>query len=302
MEQEELLKNWKSEGNHISYGPFNHKVFIKEIGNTEAASENTLLIIHGFPESSWSFHKVIHGLTNRFDRIIMCDMLGYGYSDKPTHGYTYSLFEQADVILSVWQHFKVKGGHVLSHDMGDSVGTENVARHVNGLLPIWFSDGIQSFTFTNGSMVLDLAKLRITQKLTLSRYGKLLNKIVTKKIFTQQVSSAHGNENLTLQDINGLWHLNTLEQGHRKTYLTIKYLNDRKRFEKTRWLPALSKFDRPVHLCWGEDDQVARIEMAYYLKENVCPQATLTSMKSTGHFCQLGNPEQWLESVLSYYK
>ena len=83
-----------------------------------------------------------------FDRIILFDMAGYGLSDKPVEGFTYSLMEQADLALQVWQHLGVKGGHLLAHDMGDSVATELVARHVSNLLPAWFAAGFQSFTFT----------------------------------------------------------------------------------------------------------------------------------------------------------
>ena len=84
--------------------------------------------------------------------------------------------------------------------------------------------------------------------------------------------------------------------------MTIKYLNDRKRFEKTRWLPALGQTKLPVHLCWGNEDKVARVEMAHYLKGNVCKNATLTIMDGVGHFCQLGSPEKWVESVSTFYK
>jgi pimeloyl-ACP methyl ester carboxylesterase len=79
-------------------------------------------------------------------------------------------------------------------------------------------------------------------------------------------------------------------------------LTDRKRFEKTRWLPALAQTTLPIHLCWGDDDAVARVEMAHYLKENVCKNATLTIMHGLGHFCQLDNPEKWVENVTTFYK
>ncbi len=295
------ISEWQASGEYIPYGPFGHQVFVKSIGSQTASPEKTLLLIHGFPESSFSYHKIVDAMTTRFDRIILFDMLGYGHSDKPTEHYTYSLFEQADVLFTVWKYFGIKGGHMLSHDMGDSVATEIVARHVNSLRPIWFSEGLQSITFTNGSMVLDLADLRITQKLLLSRLGPYMKGMVNYKLFYQQVTSAHGNDNLTDQDIEDLWTLNSLQNGQRKTYLTIKYLNDRKRFEKTRWLPALSKCDVPIHICWGEDDRVARIEMAHYLKEKICPLAQLTPMKDVGHFCQIGSPEKWVNSVLAFY-
>jgi len=151
-------------------------------------------------------------------------------------------------------------------------------------------------------MVLDLADLRVTQKLLLSKYGSTFNKITTYKIFSQQVRSAHGNGNLTQEDIDILWEGNKLKDGHRKTYLTIKYLHDRRRFEKTRWLPALSQTKLPIHLSWGDEDNVARVEMAFFLKKEVCKDANLTIMKGLGHFCQLGSPEKWVYHVTDYYQ
>ncbi|MFK7773749.1 MAG: alpha/beta fold hydrolase [Saprospiraceae bacterium] len=296
------LSIWKNSGEFISYGSFQHQLFVKQLGNPTASANQTLLLIHGFPESSYSFHKVVNRLLEKFDRIILFDLLGYGLSDKPTENYTYSLFEQADTVFKVWKHFDIKGGHLLAHDMGDSVATEIVARHENGLMPAWFSEGLQSLTFTNGSMVLELASLRITQKILLSNYGHLLKNLTTFKLFNQQVRSAHGNKNLSAEDIQLLWEGNTLQDGHKKTYLTIKYLNDRKRFEKTRWLPALAQTKLPVHICWGDDDAVARIEMAHYLKENICQNATLTIMKGLGHFCQLGSPQKWVKYVGRFFE
>ncbi len=296
------LSQWKASGSFMPFGPFQHQVFIKELGSSDAQPDDTLLLIHGFPESSYSYHAVVDGLMKHFQRIILFDLIGYGWSDKPKHHYSYSLFEQADVALTVWKHFGIQGGHLLAHDMGDSVATELLARHEHGLLPQWFSKGFKSITFTNGSMVLDLAQLRTTQKILLSRFGPWMGQLTRFQLFQQQIRSAHGNNRLSEENIYNLWAGNTLQDGHKKSYLTIKYLNDRKRFEKTRWLPALGQTQLPIHLCWGNEDAVARVEMAHYLKNEVCKNAQLTIMEGLGHFCQLGSPEQWTEHILDYFK
>ncbi len=170
---------WEESGEYIDFE--DHKLFVKEIGEKTASSDRTLLLLHGFPESSFSFHLVTSHLLRYFDRIVMFDMIGFGLSDKPSSNYSYSLLKQADSALAVWKYFGVKGGHLLAHDMGDSVATEIVARHENGILPAWFLEGLQSLTFTNGSMVLELADLRITQKILLSNYGHLLKNLTTDK-------------------------------------------------------------------------------------------------------------------------
>jgi pimeloyl-ACP methyl ester carboxylesterase len=188
--------------------------------------------------------------------------------------------------------------------MGTSVLTEIVARHVNQQLPSWFSSGIKSLTFTNGSMVLELASLRMMQKLLMNKtVGPLLSRLSRYSLFRKTIISAHGAP-IDEGDIELLWQNCVMQDGHKKNHHIIRYLNDRKRFEKTRWLPALRIASKSLatHICWGTADQVAKVEMAHYLKERVCPSAKLTLMPGAGHFCQLGSPELWVESVLAFYR
>lgn len=297
------IDNWKASGTYIrSAKADDMMVFAKEVGNPSASPDQTLLLLHGFPESSFSFHLVLDGLSDHFERIILFDFPGYGLSDKHKIGYSYSLLDQADIALEVWKHFGVTGGHLLAHDMGDSVATELVAREVEKSLPSWFSIGLKSYTLTNGSMVLALAKLRITQKLLLTPLGSILSGIINSKIFHLQIKSANGDAPLDELEIARLWEMVLHNDGNKITHLTIKYLNDRKRYEAKRWLPALVNTKIPIHLCWGDKDNVAKVEMAYHLKEKVCPQASLSIMEGAGHFCQLGSPEAWLGAVLYFYE
>ncbi|CAM1360501.1 alpha/beta fold hydrolase [Tenacibaculum xiamenense] len=302
MIKDKELKDWEASGVYINSNKGNGlKIFAKEVGISSASSDKTLLLLHGFPESSFSYHLVLNGLLKHFERIVLFDFPGYGFSDKPIKGYSYSLLEQADIALEVWKHFGIVGGHLLAHDMGNSVATELVAREVEKSLPNTFSDGFKSYTFTNGSVVLELADLRIMQKLLLTKLGKYLAKISTKWIFRHQVRSAHGDSPLDEKEIKRLWDMTTYNKGKRVTYLTIKYIFDRRKYEAKRWLPALKNTEIPVHICWGDKDEVAKVEIAYYLKEKVCPNAQLTIMKGVGHFGQLGLPSIWLDSVLSFY-
>lgn len=41
-----------------------------------------MLLIHGFPSSSFDYHKVIEELSMYYN-VIMVDHLGFGFSDKP---------------------------------------------------------------------------------------------------------------------------------------------------------------------------------------------------------------------------
>lgn len=309
----DLVYSWEGLGDFLSLdygGSAGLKVFYRDIGDKFAGASRTLVLIHGFPESSYSFHKVIDGLGQYFQRIIAVDLPGYGLSDKPDgEHYSYSLIEQADILLSVLHRLSVRGAHMLAHDMGTSVLTEIAHRDAETLLPKSFDTGVLSYTFTNGSMMLEHAELRLMQKLLLTPLGKWIAKLSNFTTFEKTVLSAHGvaqfdPEGLTDEDIKMLWCFQSRAGGQEKLYLTIRYLNDRKRFQNIRWLPALTRLNdsRPIHICWGEADQVARKAMAVELKNRICVDAKLTLMPGVGHFCQIGSPEQWLDAVLEFYR
>ena len=312
VECDTLAKQWLNSGATKSLGR-DLKVFYRDYGDSSAAAERTLLVLHGFPESSYSFHRVVDGLQDHFLRVVLFDMPGYGLSDKPTpENYSYSLIDQADVALKLWESIGVKGGHVLAHDMGTSVLTELAYRDAHDLLPEQFSAGIRSYTFTNGSMMLEHADLRIMQKILLSRFGTYAAKLSRYPVFRKQLMSAHGvsaksdnPENILKEiDIEMLWHFQSLNKGQSRMPFIIRYLNDRKRFQNNRWLPSLKELESkiPIHICWGEADQVARPVMAKELKQRFAPSATLTLMPGVGHFCQLGSPSTWLNAILGFYK
>jgi len=301
------LNEWSTSGAFFVLPLLDLRVFYQDFGDTQADADQTCLLVHGFPESSYSFHKVVEGLLQRFKRVVIVDMPGYGLSDKPGAEYSYSLIAQADAIMLTYRELGITGGHVICHDMGTSVVTEWLARYVNKQTPAWFSDSFKSVTFTNGSMVLGLAKLRLMQKLLLKEnLGPLISHLASFSMFEKTVLSAHGAQDqhqLDNHDLQLLWENVALQDGHKKNHLVIKYLIDRRRFEESRWLPSLPLASQtvPIHFCWGDADQVARIEMARYLHKTICPNSTLTEMQGVGHFCQLGSPEVWLENVLRFY-
>ena len=294
------VQDWRRAGNILHWPHGDCSIFYRDIGDGGATPERTLMLVHGFPESGFSFHKVIDRLAGAFDRVVLVDFPGFGLSDKPL-GLSYSLIEQADALLFVWRELALRGGHVLGHDMGDSVVTEIIARSVQGALPAWFDAGLQSATFTDGNMVMEKAALVPMQKLLRNHtFGPVLSKLATRRTFRNQVASANGAP-FDIQDIDTMWRLNALQDGHRLSWKIIRYLDDRDRFQNPRWLRALSRFAGPVHICWGASDRVSPPAVAQYLKREVCPNAALTLMDGVGHFCQLQAPEVWCDAVLGFY-
>ncbi|HAP70608.1 MAG TPA: hypothetical protein DCR04_12940, partial [Flavobacteriales bacterium] len=62
------LKTWGEEGEYITFGSNSYKMFVRQFGDENASSAKTLLLIHGFPESSYSYHGIVDGMLKTFDR------------------------------------------------------------------------------------------------------------------------------------------------------------------------------------------------------------------------------------------
>ena len=81
----------------------------------------------------------------------------------------------------------------------------------------------------------------------------------------------------------------------------IGYLRERRRFEKSRWLPAVRDCEAPVQICWGADDAVAPVAIARRLKSEVRPDAKLIVIDGLGHFAQIQDPEAWFEALSPFW-
>lgn len=71
---------WEKRGEYINC--FGFKVFAIQEGEFKIP-EKTLMLLHGYPESSFVFKEQMELLKKHFSCIIAFDYIGFGLSDKP---------------------------------------------------------------------------------------------------------------------------------------------------------------------------------------------------------------------------
>ncbi|NWZ23358.1 MEST protein, partial [Asarcornis scutulata] len=98
-------------------------------------SSDVVVLLHGFPTSSYDWSKIWEGLTLRFRRVVALDFVGFGFSDKP-RPHRYSIFEQASIVEGLLRHLGLhrSGINLVSHDYGDTVAQELLHRSQK---PLW---------------------------------------------------------------------------------------------------------------------------------------------------------------------
>lgn len=266
-----------------------HKHFVYDSDNDKPP----LLILHGYPTCTYDYHKVLPLLENLY-RVVMHDHLGFGFSDKPLD-YSYSLMEQADQALLLWQQLGISEGVVLAHDYGTSVVTEILARQQR------FKNSsftIKQLVLCNGSMHVEMAQLRFIQKLLLNPWiGPWVSKLSSRRTLAKNLKNTFGNPSLiSTVEIDALWEMMTHNQGRKVLYQTTQYIKQRYTHWH-RWIGALQSTDLLVHIIWAEADPVAVVQMAHTLHHEI-NNSQLKILAHLGHFPMLENPSVWASTVL----
>ena len=286
--------DWKSKGEFITVN--DRKLFVIDTSSFFSSDNKipteTMVILHGYPTSSYDYYKVLPELSKHY-RVIIHDHLGFGFSDKPLD-YSYSLIDQADVALQLWQQLGVKKTHLLAHDYGTSVATEIIARNNNHELTI----EIEKLTLCNGSMHIELSQLRTIQKLLKNKWlGKYVAKLTTYAIFSKNLRNVYFDKTkVSNNELKDMWMQLEYNEGRKVIHKLSQYINERYTYWN-RWIGALKETNLQTNIVWAKNDPVAVPAIARLIATEISNNK-LFWIENTGHFPMLENPDEWLNCIL----
>jgi pimeloyl-ACP methyl ester carboxylesterase len=277
---------WKQKGKFINI--FGREIFLIDEGH----NQETLVILHGYPTSSYDYQKVLSELSKQY-RVIIHDHLGFGFSEKPLD-YSYSLIEQADVALQIWKQLNLKKVTLLAHDYGTSIATEILARHNRQQIDLY----IDKLILCNGSAHIELSKLRLIQKLLKSKItGEFVASLTNYSIFKRNMRNVYFDKlKATDEELQEMWFQLEYNEGRKVIHKISNYINERYYYWH-RWIGALKETQIPTKIIWAKNDPIAIMEIAELLASEV-PNNELLTIENTGHFLMIENPEEWLKLVL----
>lgn len=251
---------------------------------TRGGREPLLLLLHGFPSSSYDWRLLLEEEAEQ--AALAFDCLGFGLSDKPVD-HDYTLGEQADIAEELVRRHHQGGVLIVGHDMGTSVATELMARDFEGELEM----NLVGAMLFNGSMIQGAASPTIAQRLLRGPLGPVVARLSSERFFRQQFGSVFSEEHpLTEEEAADQWSLIAHNGGQRLGHKLISYMDERERHAE-RWHGALRDWPKPLHLAWGMADPVAT--------ENVLdgvlrlrPAAPLIRFEELGHYPQIEDPQR----------
>lgn len=124
---------------HHHYVEINgHSIFYREAGRVE---NPTILLLHGYPSSSFSFRELIPRLAERY-HVLAPDHLGFGFSDAPAADeFDYSFDALAEITAEFLSKLNIDRYAMYVHDYGAPIGWRLAVANPGAVLGIVSQNG-----------------------------------------------------------------------------------------------------------------------------------------------------------------
>lgn len=283
-----MVREWEAVGR--TFDVDGRSVWFLDAPALHGERDEPLLVLHGFPSCSFDWRLVLDDL-RAHRRVIAPDFLGFGLSDKPDLRYSMRL--QADVVEAVARQLELRSVALLTHDMGDTVGGELLARDLEGTLPF----DITRRVLTNGSIYIGMAHLSTGQELLLSLEDAPTELVVADGYKAGLAATFSPKSSVAAEELDAQWLFAERNGGNRMLPRTIRYIEDR-RAEERRFTGAIEAHASPLSVVWGADDPIAIVAMTDELLR-ARPGTPVTVLDDVGHYPMIESPARFAEAVTS---
>lgn len=276
------VQTWRDRGRIVPSA--GHDAFVVEMGEGPA-----VLILHGFPGSTYDWHTVMPALALRGFRAVSFDLLGHGFTEKPHT--RYSLFEQADLAEAIARAVGIEQCTLVAHDVGDTVAAELLARSREGSVGFVIERSI----ITNGSIFSDLVELSPGQLALLSLPDEVLAESLPLEGLKPGLAATFGTPPSNAQ-LDAMLELIREGNGDRVLPRVIRYIEER-RENQERWTAAFVDYPGPLTAVWGAKDPIAVVAMPDHLKA-LRPDTEVVVFEECGHWPCIEEPDRLTEAIV----
>lgn len=287
------IAGWEARGRRLTVaGPSlsEQEVFVVDVPPADASGGlEPLLVIHGFPTSSFDWAHLVDDLAVR-RRVVLVDLPGFGLSDKPDRPYT--IAGAADSVMGVAAQLGLDRLALLTHDMGDTVGGELLARQADGDWDVEITRRV----LTNGSIYIAMAQLTDGQLMLLSLPDERGANGPGPELLAASLTATLSERHQATTDMSAHAELVCHEGGDSLLPRTIRYIEERRANEE-RFTGAIETHPSPLSVIWGPEDPIAVAAMTDRLLD-ARPDARRIWIDGAGHYPQNEDPAAYLAAVL----
>lgn len=270
-----------------------HRIHVRECPGDEPA----IVLMHGFPDNTHLYDRLVPHLSPP-QRVITFDFLGWGLSDKPA-GYPYTAANQTRELEAVVNGMGLDRVVVVAHDASGPpaidwslASPERLAGLV--LLNTYYCQ-MPTLRPPEAIWLYMMPVIRNVARFASGLFGYAL----FRRVYWWQVGRFFRDAEVRGQFLPILYEqFDAVPSARPAFYQLNEDLRGTIR-SRTRNVPKLKEFDRPVRIIFGEDDPYLNRGVAQRFHE-LLPTSELFLIPTARHFVQMDEPEEVARLMLSW--
>ena len=248
-----------------------------------AGSGPALVLAHGWPWSSFSWHRVIPALAERYS-VHWYDMPGYGRSGK-TPGQRTALDVQGRIFAEMLAHWRLDRPSVVAHDFGGATTLRAHLLHGCDFARLVLMNVVALRPW--GSDFFDHVGRHVEAFAGLPPH---IHKAVVEAYIQGALVSG-----IDARDFRGLADPWLTAEGSASFYRQFAQADEKYTAEVE---PLYGDLRCPAHIVWGEDDPWIPLARGRALNA-LMPGSTFETLPGVGHLPQLEAPDRLLEILFA---
>ena len=239
-------------------------------------SKNTLVLIHGLGASAERWDNVIPIFADNF-RVVVPDLIGFGYSDKPTADYTLDFF--SEFLEKFFVASNIKRPNLIGSSLGGQISAEYASSH---------SQEIEKLILVSPSGMMKQSTPALDAYIMAALYP---NEINAKNAFELMEGSGKHVED---QIVNGFIERMQLPNAKLAFMSTVLGLKN-----SISIASKLKSISTPTLIIWGADDPVIPINHADDFVSAI-QDCKFYRMDGCGHTPYVQDPVTFTSNVLKF--
>jgi pimeloyl-ACP methyl ester carboxylesterase len=269
------------------------RLFYREAGDP---SKPTIVLLHGFPSSSYQFHDLIPRLADRF-HVIAPDYPGMGYSDAPAPTILRPTFDDVAKVIDAFIAQRAPGPLILYlHDIGGPIGMRIAAAHperIAGLIFQNFTISVQGFDPDRLKVYERLGGPETPEKLAeTEQFATVERDMFLHKKGARQPDALNPDH----------WAIDaySFSIAANRVFMSRLFMNLTANFQRSReWIAYLKDRQPKTLIVWGRNDPLILPAAAEFVKQAV-PTADLRYFDA-GHFALDENADAIAEAIIETF-
>ncbi len=258
-------------------------LFVELKGKPLTGEHPTLVLVHGYLSSLFSFRDLIPFLEPHFS-LVLLDLPGFGKSEKSKR-FEHSLDNFAQTLLDLLTYFNLEKVTVVGHSMGGQIGLRAARMDPNR---------IEKVVGMSAAGYMGPVKRSLRMATKLPFFPLILGVYFKRHDVKKTFRDVTYNPSIVTEE---------MMQGYLEPFKEKAFFHSLTRLVQDRegdlTTSELKEIEQPVMLLWGKEDQIVPLSIGKRLNEDLT-HSSLKVYDETGHLLPEERPKEVAEEIITF--